>query len=174
MSAVGNDGILRPHLASVRAAKPDNAITALQQLAGLEIRQEPGTDLRRAMQQEIVEYPAIADQRHVLWAGHADIVTARRNQSKSLDGIRLADDSIIDAKFGEHTAAFGRYRAAARLVARKILAVDEHDTLHAELAEMHGRGQANRPGADNADVGVNDCLASPVHAFRSRHTLASR
>src|SRR5262245_38950519 len=120
MRAIGDDGVVCPHLAPVGAAESHHAVVALQQEARLELAQEPGAHVLCPPQQEVIERPSVTDERHVLRTRHNDIMTTRGDQPKPTDQIGLAYNGLADAQGIEYGAALRRDRAAAGLVARKI------------------------------------------------------
>lgn len=96
-------------------------------------------------------------------------MATRRNQSKAANGVGLARDRFVYAERIENGAAFGRHRAATRLIARKVRSIDNDDTADAELPEMHSGREASGPGADDAHIGMYNRGTVVSGALRFSH-----
>jgi hypothetical protein len=116
----------------------------------------------------MVKLSSAADQCNVLRARNKHIVTTRRNQPKSADGVGLACDYFAQTELGERRASFRGDGAATGFIARKIEAIDEDHAIHPELAEAHRSGEASGAGTDDADLGV-DYRATADGSLRLSH-----
>src|SRR6266404_9619968 len=83
-------------------------------------------------------------------------MTARRDQPKPANGVRCGRDGLAHPEGLEDGSTLGRDSAAAGLVTRKILAIHDDDTFHAELSKMQRRGEASRSGTDDANISMGD------------------
>src|SRR5712691_1673985 len=117
MGAVGHDRMLRMHLAAVNAAEAGDTVIAGEQIARLEIADEPYPERERALQQQVVEGAAAADQcRRVGITGQHELAISRGDQPQPFDPIGCSGYGLAGAELLQHGNTLGRYGAAAGLV----------------------------------------------------------
>src|SRR5438309_24604 len=102
-----------------------------------------------AVEQRVVERASPADDGGGrLAARHDDLAVTRGHEPQPDDAVGVRLDRAPYAELAQRADAAGRHAAAARLVAREVGTVHEHDVANAELAQSQ-RGR--RPGGPRPD-----------------------
>jgi hypothetical protein len=152
-------GDARAHLATLAGDNARHPPSIFEQLRRREMRHEPDAGVKRAAQDQVVERPALTDDRvEPCPAGELDLAPPRRHQAEPGDRIGRSADLLPHPELAEDLDPLGGNTAPTGFVARERMFVEEHDVGHAELPEMRGRGGSRGTGTDDGDFGF-DALA---------------